>query len=266
MRDTKAELYFRMNLRYLCNLNQSIADTSRKLGMNRQQLNKYLNGTSTPSVRSLHKICDFFSVEENEIFIEPDEFASLFKLRDKESFIPPSILTALGDIVTSSYENKSRLSQYCGKYFKYRRSPDGTKRICKSLLIIFQHEKMTYSKCVEYASPRRATNKTTYSQVSDSLVHMLGERLYFIHVNSLGRPNENLSMTLCYPSYQSTGIKLKGEKLYVSQLDERKISYSPVVLEKIGTGSIRPSELRQCGVVSNVSEEVASHFAPSPDR
>jgi hypothetical protein len=47
---------FAENLRLLCSHYASVAEVCRRIGINRQQFNKYLSGASTPSLHSLRRI------------------------------------------------------------------------------------------------------------------------------------------------------------------------------------------------------------------
>lgn len=62
---------FADNLRALCARHGSIAAVCRALGMNRQQFNKYLSGSSLPNVATLERICGFFRIESESLFREP---------------------------------------------------------------------------------------------------------------------------------------------------------------------------------------------------
>ncbi|PZF78255.1 hypothetical protein DK847_00035 [Aestuariivirga litoralis] len=62
---------FADNLRALCTRHGSIAAVCRALGMNRQQFNKYLSGSTLPNVATLEKICGFFHIESESLFQDP---------------------------------------------------------------------------------------------------------------------------------------------------------------------------------------------------
>lgn len=65
---------FADNLRALCARHGSIAAVCRALGMNRQQFNKYLSGSTLPNVATLEKICGFFRIESESLFHDPAGF------------------------------------------------------------------------------------------------------------------------------------------------------------------------------------------------
>ena len=65
---------FAENLRALCVRHGSIAAVCRALGMNRQQFNKYLSGSTLPNVATLEKICGFFRIGSESLFHDPSVF------------------------------------------------------------------------------------------------------------------------------------------------------------------------------------------------
>src|SRR3546814_16222778 len=74
---------FAENLRLLCSYYESVSAVCRRLGMNRQQFNKYLAGHSMPSRHNLRRICAFFGVEEAEIMLPNRRFAAIVELRPR---------------------------------------------------------------------------------------------------------------------------------------------------------------------------------------
>lgn len=69
---------FADNLRALCTPHGSIAAVCRGLGMNRQQFNKYLSGSTLPNGPTLQKLCTFFAVEPAALFHAPRPGSTAF--------------------------------------------------------------------------------------------------------------------------------------------------------------------------------------------
>jgi len=69
------------NLRLLCSYGRSVSDVCRQAGINRHQLKRYLGGTTSPSMSTLRRLCDFFGVEEHEILMRHADFAPIVKMR-----------------------------------------------------------------------------------------------------------------------------------------------------------------------------------------
>ncbi|HEY5364153.1 MAG TPA: helix-turn-helix transcriptional regulator, partial [Aestuariivirga sp.] len=64
---------FAENLRRECSQYRSIAAVCEGIGINRQQFNKYLAGGTIPNVLTLRRICNFFNISEQQLFIDPQE-------------------------------------------------------------------------------------------------------------------------------------------------------------------------------------------------
>jgi transcriptional regulator with XRE-family HTH domain len=62
---------FADNLRALCARHGSIAAVCSGIGMNRQQFNKYLAGSTLPNAPALERICGFFKVVPESLFRAP---------------------------------------------------------------------------------------------------------------------------------------------------------------------------------------------------
>jgi transcriptional regulator with XRE-family HTH domain len=56
------------NLARLCKGEDSIASVCRATRINRQQFNRYLSGGALPNQRNLQKICQYFRIDEAELF------------------------------------------------------------------------------------------------------------------------------------------------------------------------------------------------------
>ena len=72
---------YRMNLQFCCDHYRSVSEVCRRLKINRQQFNRYLMGSATPSRHNHKLISDFFGLEEDELFGPHAAFAATFKRR-----------------------------------------------------------------------------------------------------------------------------------------------------------------------------------------
>jgi transcriptional regulator with XRE-family HTH domain len=60
---------FAENLRGKCAEYNTIAEVCDGIGINRQQFNKYLAGSSLPNALTLRRICSFFDIQEQSLFL-----------------------------------------------------------------------------------------------------------------------------------------------------------------------------------------------------
>lgn len=68
---------FAANLRFLCERQGSISTVCRRIGLNRQQFNKYLSGLHLPSPQNMSLIANFFGVSVSILFSPAFEFRTL---------------------------------------------------------------------------------------------------------------------------------------------------------------------------------------------
>ena len=70
---------FAANLKSLCAEHGSISQICRDIGVNRQQFNRYLNGSSLPSAHNMRRIARHFNLTEAELFAETTSFERMLK-------------------------------------------------------------------------------------------------------------------------------------------------------------------------------------------
>lgn len=143
-----------LNLRILCSYGRSTSDICRRLGLNRQQFDRYLTGKTQPSLSTLRRICDFFGVDEAEILMDPRAFADLVRLRPPRLGLKPSRFdTQVAMLVGRHGGTDGLLMRHAGFYHVYA-CPEPTRRyILRTLSWIGQIDGAWISKTIERHSP-----------------------------------------------------------------------------------------------------------------
>jgi len=253
---------FSQNLRTVFAYYPSISEISRQLKINRQQLNRYLNGKSTPSLYTLKKMSDFFSIDETEFFLPNDEFKMIFssegdyKLPDKikssihQFFKPPS----------GSKEAGQENSKYCGKYFTYSMHPYSRGKILKSIMSIYQEDERTYAKTLIPSSVTEKDNRRLPMGKVNSFVNIEHDKLYFFDMGEQGSTCPNYSMTVFYTSFQARPEYLVGITLNAQSRLSRNIASSQVVMEYLGPGKITKDDILRTGIYCMKTDHIASNI------
>jgi len=135
---------FGANLRILSRNYASISDLSRRLGINRTQLNRYLSGESFPRPDVLDRICSFFDVDAR-ILLEPVEALTRNRLVLNSPF--------LADFLGKAALNLSDGLFPTGFYRFSRCSFLDSTLIIVGLLYVFRDGEMTFARGYE---PREA--------------------------------------------------------------------------------------------------------------
>jgi hypothetical protein len=125
------------NMRSLCEHRGSIADICRGMKINRQQFNKYLAGSALPNPITLRKFCKFFSISEEQLFLEPETFKRAMS-RSSHSIIPclpEKISSLLYDMAVGS-----TASLQPGQYYVYYPWLRDNAKTLRALLIVRKHD------------------------------------------------------------------------------------------------------------------------------
>jgi transcriptional regulator with XRE-family HTH domain len=165
------------NLRLLCGYSHSVSDICRKAGISRPQFNKYLSGKSSPSIRSLRRICDHFGVEEWEMLLPHDQFFKLIAFRPPNSVLKRRPQKTLFESeIWKKSDAQGTLKSFLGYYYSYVVLKGPSSVILRSLVHLFEVDGVVFTRMIEYdkAEPgtRRRLNKY------DGVAYSAGNRIF----------------------------------------------------------------------------------------
>jgi transcriptional regulator with XRE-family HTH domain len=243
------------NLAFLCSHYPSIADVCRRLGFNRQQFNKYLNGQSRPSRHNMRRICDFFGVTEYELLLEPGRFEDLVALRRRpvEARDMAEPLRHLDRL----YQASAPLERYLGYYFRYFYSFGYAGKIIKSFCVIYEKDGRYYWKNLEVMRTGGIVHATTVSKYVGSVL-LIADRIIILEYESL-LGNTITQMTL-YPSYHTRVDTLSGIQTGGPVRRGRRPAASRVVLEYLGRHIDVRRALAQAGILDPADDGVSDEI------
>ncbi len=243
------------NIRYLVSLLPSIAVASRQMAINRQQLNKYLNGSCAPSLRTMRKMAAVFDLPTEALMLSPRELRRCMARSHgtEPGFAPPEQMSreaALIRKVAAEHENSAEaLAPYCGRYFRYSCVPEMPTFALRTYVIVFQRNGMTYARVLERFAPsgspwsREGVRKTLH------LLSYVQDRIQFIDCGtSEGEVTPEFS--LFYPAYTSGVQHLSGVLLGSFSFGACPIFTSSIVMWRRPTGASLRDDLRFCGLVA----------------
>ena len=179
---------FSANLRLLCNREGSISQVCRKIGVNRQQFNKYLSGLHLPSPRNLRLIANYFGVSVQVIFSDPEEFAMLLEgnvfnaienLRNR-----PEVKSFIETLLIAS---KVEDGEYVGVYDRYQYSSIYKGKILRSAFCIYKNGDFLQHYYIERFPSYDSPNTIDYVFKYHGFVLPLADRLFTIDFESIQR-------------------------------------------------------------------------------
>jgi len=231
------------NLRLLCSYHLSIAEVCRKLGVNRSQFNRYLNGQTLPSLRLMRKMCDFFGVEEAELLMPHGQFKELVRLKPQGQGVEIDKNAVLREAETILQSSRAQLDAYAGYYFTYYNSMSNPGKILKGLTKLYRTPFSMNIKTLEVIG-RRGHGGFTCKY--EGACFMLGDRLFVTALETLTR-NEAIQIIL-YPSYTNRIRYLSGIMSGVAAHATRPPSATQVVMQFLGGNLDLRKTLQQCGL------------------
>lgn len=237
------------NLRYLCGLRRSTSEVCRSIGINRQQFNKYLSGTTTPSAFNLGRISAYFGLDAGVLRQPSAEFRRVLSQHQggpPEPAAAPSSIhwefckTALGLAAL----NPEALRPHVGLYFRYNYAFDGSGRIVRGLFRVSETDGLFVTRLVERVQHRSNGSKRLTTLKYDGVLAALSGCLFSVEFERLMK---SCIGHAAFPCLMRPGQRfLTGIQSSFSTSTGRPAA-SRVVLERVGRGTSVREMLRQCG-------------------
>jgi transcriptional regulator with XRE-family HTH domain len=253
----RGEVAVGANLRQLCSLHKSVAEVSRKLGINRQQFNKYLSGDAIPSLRNLRRITDFFGVDEFEILLPPADFAASVLPRSA-AMKASAAAGATSFLPAPSEASQTFLAPYCGYYHVYFCTPVWSNHVVRALARIYQQDGRTVTRSIERIRDGRSGRRAGPVQKFRGIVAQVVDRLCILEYETF--VEELLSMTFLYPSHRHALRFLTGVMTGVASGGSRQPFASRIVYEYLGRKVDGRAALGACGLFAFEDESIADEI------
>lgn len=244
---------FSRNLRLLCSYGKSVSEVCRKAKLNRQQFNKYLSGTSHPSIANLRRICEFFGVDEYEILLDHKRFREIISVRPPRLGSQEDPLYSFVDGVARGKGSAEPMRRLLGYYLVYCRWHLRDDAIQCSLTRISEHNGVFLTRSIERSgAPAEATQQPTkhhgWAIYSDDRVFMIEQQI---------PSRRKLFSTMLYAPQTYRFRYLEGLILGIVSDATRQIACYRVVYEYLGATPDLRSAVKQCGVIASDDTRIA---------
>jgi transcriptional regulator with XRE-family HTH domain len=248
------------NLRLLCGYRPSISMVARELGINRSQLNRYLSGASTPRLPLMHKICDYFGVEDYELHLPKSDFAAIVKLKGLAFDSVAHTLRMHFDRIAA--HNDQRIVQLTGMFFEYHWSMAAPGKIIRALnSFALEGEHLFYRRLERMGDPTGPVRRHFRYQ---GFAVMTGDRVFMSDYET-GAGIE-ITQTILYPDYSLRWMALHGVKCSVSGNHNHVPCAVRVFLERVPSQSNLIANLRSVGLFDPDDPRLPSHILPLIDN
>ena len=246
---------FATNLKLLCTQHPSVAHVCRSLNINRQQFNKYLNGTVTPSRYNLQRICEFFHVQSSVMDSDPLQFRSA-RMDKHKTAEPHERDFDLNRIIDNLPNAIDQLERYQGYYYSYFHALGYPGFIVRSLIHIYRHNDRFYTKSVEHlwdkSQPDVPRNRFKYQ----GIILYLGDRMFLTEYEML--TGQVVCHSIIYPCYRSSIDFLSGITSGVGSLNAHVPKAARVEYTFLGKSIDIKEAIRKCGLHAHDSTSIDS--------
>jgi transcriptional regulator with XRE-family HTH domain len=182
--DNETRHVFSENLNRLVRQHGNIAHVCRRLGINRQQFNKYLAGQHIPSQVNMNAICDYFRVTYRDI-TSPD-------LKIPELRHPADYLGGFRDFEGAALlqevvrrNEEKRLGSFAGTYLKYHYSSIYRGDIVRAVTVIEKNVDLFGYTNLERFPNKNRTTRHDYVFKYHGFVFMLDGRLFMADLEKM---------------------------------------------------------------------------------
>ncbi|WP_284165374.1 helix-turn-helix transcriptional regulator [Frigidibacter sp. SD6-1] len=248
------------NLRLLCSYGRSASEICRRLGLNRQQMNKYLSGHTRPSLSTLRRICDFFGVDEAEILMPPRDFATLVRLRPPRLGPVQDRFAAQLDRLVDHRTASAQLLERHEGYYHVHFSPDPDRDyILRALCHLYRADNRWLSKTIERHGEEEFA---VPSPLRFNGIAIEAHNRLIIHEREAGMGRGFWSTMLIASEYAAPTF-LPGLVLGITPEGSHDIVATRVVWQFLGRDPDLREALRGCGVYAYDSPDVAEYVRRS---
>lgn len=240
------ESNFVQNLLLVTSYGRSVSDVCRRAGINRQQYNRYLSGQSSPNLSTLRRICDFFGLEDHEIFLDHATFTRIIRLR------PPVFKNAedpVSEYVRNLYQpdrnEADPIQKYEGYYHCYVKPYDDSNQFLRSLISIRNDGRGWISKSIERypKSTFPIPNRMKYQ----GIVYYQTDRLIMMEQEVISR--KSAWTTVMYTTDFDEPTTLSGLSMGIIPESSHDIVCFRVMWEFLGKEPELRSAVQACGLL-----------------
>jgi Helix-turn-helix len=255
-----------LNLRVLCSSKDSIAEICRRIGISRQQFNKYLSGKHAPSPANLRLICQYFGIEVPELQLAPGQFSVLFA---NQSYPHLDVLRhspAAARLLTLAAQSQKDLVGYCGVYERYHPSSIYKGQILRSIVYIYEKNSVVQYSYIERFQNLDDPKKARYIFKYHGVCSFLDGRIVFVDFESV-RGNE-ITYSILIPQQRSSRELLFGLTMGVAASLSREPFAARVALRYCGEGPLSRTYMRRSRTLDpsdgSIPAEVRQYLGVEP--
>lgn len=231
----------------------------RSIGINRQQFNKYLNGSIKPSRHNLERICQFFKIDQEIFQLNDKEF--LKEVSDKA--LESDNKFDLNKLVDSFPSSNTFLERYEGYYYSYFHALGYPGYIVRSLVHFYEHEERFYTNSIEHLWDKKRNEGSRNRFKYNGILMYLGDRIFLTEYETFNQ--QVICHSIIYPSYRNKINLLSGITTGVSSLHTHTPKATRIEYRFLGKTINIKEAISNCGLFKyddpDINEEIRQRIA-----
>ncbi len=241
---------FSQNLRQLCGRHRSISLICREIGINRQQFNSYLNGSSRPSTHNLQRICSYFGVSNLDLEKPPADFLA----EQAAPLLGPAkgSRDKLSALLSRAFPgDRPALRKHVGFYQTHFTVPAKEAVIRRGFVCLYEDQGRFFTKSFERS---RESGQVYRFSKYEGLASLLGGKIFVTEFESLSA--DSIAETTLFPSYRRKLTYLSGLTFGATSSHQRNPFAAPVVWKFVGRSADYRAHFKACGLFACDSTEL----------
>ena len=254
------------NLRILCSSKNSIADICRRIGISRQQFNKYLAGKHEPSRANLRLICQYFGIDVLDLYLAPVRFSALFANHSHPHLDVLRRSPVATRLLGLAAQSQKDLVGYCGVYERYHPSSIYKGQILRSLVHVYVRDNVVQYSCIERFQSLDDPKKARYIFKYHGVCSILDGRIFFVDFESVN--GNEITYSILIPQRRSSRELLFGLTMGVAASLSREPFAARVALRYCGEGPLSATFIRRSRTLDpshgSIPAEVRQYLGVEP--
>jgi len=240
------------NLRFASSYLPSVSGLCRDIGLNRQQMNKYLSGSSLPSAFNLRRLATYFGVEPEEMTLPPERFAEAWRQRADLPTGRAESLRVPVHLRQALTRPEGSIERFLGFYHCYIHSGSWPGHVLRYVMSLRRSGPWVLTKSLG-RYPAEPETGLPYLMKCEGMATMQADLLTIIEQQSLGAGT--LSTTILQPTYRSDVGMLTGVCADTPFRGRRPLA-SRIVLRSLGRTPDLRAAVAQCAILPANSNSI----------
>src|SRR5262249_16895931 len=237
---------FALNLRFATSFLPSVSQLCRDIGLNRQQVNKYLNGGSRPSPYNLRRIAGYLGIDPDDLPLPAHGFARLWRQRGMAPVREPDRLRLPEHLRQAFVRPEAGVERFLGIYHCYINSFSWPGHVLRYVMRLGRAGGWIVTKSVGRYAAEPETGQR-YLMKCAGVATMQANQLMIIEQQLLGAPT--LSTTSLQPTYRSDVGVLSGVCVDTPMGGARRPVATRVVFRYLGRHADLRSAMAQTAIL-----------------